>query len=617
MEDMARLAVVEQEVRDIDKFGIILHEILYSINNILENPQNYDSRHIKSDIFENILVCPELKDYLTYIGFQWTKNKLVFPKEQPLNRLRMAKSAIERKIGLCYGTHRIKPQRTDRSKQNIKKYKLAPVNALTTTNNLLLKIQSLFNRVLDYEDEALQQIAKDQIPMITLELRALKRMRDRQKKIKKGETKESDLSYDIAFLMELIGWFKAKYFSWVNEPKCETCAGPTNFHYRTTLNTETETCNVEMYFCYQCQRQTIFPRYNDVRVLMRTRRGRCGEWAQCFAMFCRALGYETRYVDDFADHVWCEVYDYESNCWLHVDPCEGALDTPLMYCHGWGKKLSYVVAVSCDDVQDVTWRYTTNFREVMSRRKQCHELELISTLLTLRAQRQAQLSTARRKWLTTRTLRELVHLMVERKPSDFESRGRISGSKEWRTQRGEMGSEEFEHVFEFDQAGEIVLRYHCSSDKYIISRDGGEVTSISGWSSGVYKCEHVFRNVEEDWKQVYLAREEGEKTGEVSWKLRAKDDLLFTLLNIQVITAVFETGNVKWSIQYDDQLPMPVELTDKPTKYERKFKEVTILALLSGGEGDVAWQHAQLFRQQLDSKVNTLEIRASITSEKQ
>ncbi|KPJ05643.1 Peptide-N(4)-(N-acetyl-beta-glucosaminyl)asparagine amidase [Papilio xuthus] len=116
--------------------------------------------------------------------------------------------------------------------------------------------------------------------------------------------------------------------------------------------------------CKKCERDTLFPRYNDVRNLLRTRRGRCGEWANCFALLCRALGYDTRHVFDTNDHVWVEIFNLESGEWLHVDPCEGMVDAPLVYSCGWGTRLAYVIAVSRDDVQDVTWRYTVKHKQV-------------------------------------------------------------------------------------------------------------------------------------------------------------------------------------------------------------------------------------------------------------
>lgn len=40
---------------------------------------------------------------------------------------------------------------------------------------------------------------------------------------------------------------------------------------------------------------------------METRRGRCGEWANVFTLFCRSLEWDTRLVVDKTDHVWTEV----------------------------------------------------------------------------------------------------------------------------------------------------------------------------------------------------------------------------------------------------------------------------------------------------------------------
>jgi hypothetical protein len=59
--------------------------------------------------------------------------------------------------------------------------------------------------------------------------------------------------------------------------------------------------------------------------------------------------------------------------WLHLDPAETAMDTPLLYEAGWGKKLTYVVAASKDEVVDVTKRYTKKYDEVLARRTVVNE----------------------------------------------------------------------------------------------------------------------------------------------------------------------------------------------------------------------------------------------------
>lgn len=76
-----------------------------------------------------------------------------------------------------------------------------------------------------------------------------------------------------------------------------------------------------------------------------------------------------RYVHDHTDHVWTEVYSQSQGRWLHADSCENKMDTPLMYECGWGKKLTYIIAYSKDELVDVTWRYTANQNEVLRRRK--------------------------------------------------------------------------------------------------------------------------------------------------------------------------------------------------------------------------------------------------------
>ena len=51
-----------------------------------------------------------------------------------------------------------------------------------------------------------------------------------------------------------------------------------------------------------------------------------------------------------------------------MDPCENAYDAPKMYEKGWGKKLTYVVAISSKEVVDVTPRYVVNLKANRLRR---------------------------------------------------------------------------------------------------------------------------------------------------------------------------------------------------------------------------------------------------------
>lgn len=114
------------------------------------------------------------------------------------------------------------------------------------------------------------------------------------------------------------------------------------------------------------------------------------------------MGFETRYVLDWTDHVWCEIYSKSEKRWLHIDPCEACLDKPLIYEHGWGKKLTYVIAFSNQEIVDVTWRYSSKHQEVLQRRQECDEIWLVKTLNRMNKQRQRGLSNERTKELESR-----------------------------------------------------------------------------------------------------------------------------------------------------------------------------------------------------------------------
>ncbi len=120
---------------------------------------------------------------------------------------------------------------------------------------------------------------------------------------------------------QLLFWFKHDFFKWVDKPQCDFCMGTTqllgNDHPKAE-EAKYQANTVEVYRCLLCSTQKRFPRYNDAVKLLETRAGRCGEWANCFALVCRSLAFDIRYVVDFTDHVWIEYYSDSCKRWIHA-----------------------------------------------------------------------------------------------------------------------------------------------------------------------------------------------------------------------------------------------------------------------------------------------------------
>ena len=268
-----------------------------------------------------------------------------------------------------------------------------------------------------------------------------------------------------------------------------------------------------------------FPRYNHPEKLLETRRGRCGEWANCFTLCCRAVGFEARYVLDWTDHVWTEVFSTSQQRWLHCDTCENGCDKPLLYEAGWGKKLTYVIAFSKDEVQDVTWRYSANHDELLKRRTECRESWLVNTVHRLWLSKVSSLPESRRKVFRDRLVTELVEFLTPKSAENKEFSGRTTGSLAWRLARGEAGdlaaqkSNEpyiFRLTVEEKNRKLIHVKYSCARDRYV--RISSDCQEENGFQSCTHNSQNIFRKEESDWKMVYLARTEGSTTAAISWK---------------------------------------------------------------------------------------------------
>eukprot|EP00808_Paulinella_micropora_P015089 g21883.t1 len=324
----------------------------------------------------------------------------------------------------------------------------------SSMQGMAARIQSCLQTVNIYERKALQDQALAVIPVPRLNQEAKEayfKAREEGKISPPPADGHPPLGFRDFLMIRLLNWFKCDFFKWAGKFQCERCQGDT-VSAGVTGPTPTEaahqTSRTELYRCQSaaCSHLTRFPRYNDPGKLLQTRLGRCGEWANCFTLCCRAMRFEVRVVHDWTDHVWTEYYSVAQKRWVHLDSCENTRDRPLTYEGGWGKKLNYTIAVGAHEgARDVIHRYTRKWDEVQTQRTLAPEdwlqqfLKRTQTACLSQLPAKQQAIQLQRHADEDRELKKFQQEAQARKLVEEEEKGRVSGDVEWKQSRGETG----------------------------------------------------------------------------------------------------------------------------------------------------------------------------------
>ena len=185
-------------------------------------------------------------------------------------------------------------------------------------------------------------------------------------------------------------------------------------------------------------------------------------------------------------------------------------------------------------------------------------------------------------------------------------------------------STEFRFKLEEKDLNAKVFKVEYNSVKDVYSVLGN---TINGWRTATYRHKNIQHKVEQDWKKCYLARTKGADAAHMEWVFDLSNltvvNKQISTIELKLVSDTFENGQVNWSVSWENktdsfdetnslilnknvnvsqQAPFRVTRNNEWWKLDELKSDLYVFKVradLFGGSGENAWQHTQLFRQNL------------------
>ena len=244
--------------------------LLTYVDNILSQPDESKYRTLRkeNEIFSRrVLPVKGAVDCLRAMGFREMEEAYVMSREFSVDTLLSIKQVLSVRSASVPSNRTFTQQEKD---------------------EFYYRLESSAEHVRCYSSEQLREEARRKIPVDDLRRRASALHRSITSQA--ASTVDDNVSEQECLLLELLHWFKADFFRWCDKPECDFCHSPpaqmnnAGMAYPSDEERVWRAGSVEVYSCSLCGSITRFPRYNHPGKLLETRRGRCGEWANCFTL---------------------------------------------------------------------------------------------------------------------------------------------------------------------------------------------------------------------------------------------------------------------------------------------------------------------------------------------